>query len=113
MARLAVNRNEFAMASFSITFTTVKTMIIIYTAFLENFLDGEAHLVLQELYKRYKTLDTVSKVEMSQHNLLSVGMIMNYVWKLESDVTEITLDKDKRNLPLISRLTQQEEFCLQ
>jgi hypothetical protein len=64
---LAVNRNELAMASFSIAFTTEKAMNIIYAACNENCPDGEAHLVVQELYMRYRPLDTVSKVEMCQH----------------------------------------------
>jgi hypothetical protein len=67
LARLAVNRNELAMASFSIAFTTEKAMNIIYAACTENWPDGEAHLVVRELYKRYRPLDTVSKVEMRQH----------------------------------------------
>jgi hypothetical protein len=55
------------MASFSIAFTTEKAMNIIYPACTENWPDGEAHLVVRELYKRYRPLDTVSKVEMRQH----------------------------------------------
>jgi hypothetical protein len=65
--RLAVNSNELAMASFSIAFTTEKAMNIIYADFTENSPDGEAHLVVRELYKRYRPLDTVSKVVMRQH----------------------------------------------
>jgi hypothetical protein len=68
LARLAVNRNELAIASFSIAFTTEKAMNIIYAACTENWPDGEAHLVVRELYKRYRPLDTVSKVEMRQHS---------------------------------------------
>jgi hypothetical protein len=49
LACLTVNRNELAMASFSIAFTTEKAMNIIYFAFKENFTGGEAHLVVQEL----------------------------------------------------------------
>jgi hypothetical protein len=67
LANLAVNRNELAMASFSIAFTTGKAMNIIYAACTENWPDGEAHLVVRELYKRYRPLDTVSKVEMCQY----------------------------------------------
>jgi hypothetical protein len=53
LARLHVNRNELAMARFSTEFTTEKAMNIIYAACKENWLDGEAHLVVRELYKRY------------------------------------------------------------
>jgi gag-polypeptide of LTR copia-type/Zinc knuckle len=42
-------------------------MNILYAACTENWPDGEAHLVVRELYKRYRPLDTVSKVEMRQH----------------------------------------------
>ena len=50
---LVVRKNEMAMASFSIAFTTEKAMIIIYEACTENWPDGEAHFVLRELYKSY------------------------------------------------------------
>jgi hypothetical protein len=55
------------MASFSIAFKTEKAMNIIYAVCTENWSDGEAHLVVRELYKKYRPLDTVSKVEMRQH----------------------------------------------
>jgi hypothetical protein len=68
LARLVVNRNELAMASFPIAFTTEKAMNIIYAACTENcWPNSEAHLVVRELYKRYRPLDTVSKLEMRQH----------------------------------------------
>jgi hypothetical protein len=62
LARLAVSKNELAMASFLIAFTTNKAMNILYAACTENWHDGEAHLMVRELYKRYQPLDTVSKV---------------------------------------------------
>jgi hypothetical protein len=67
LACLAVSKNELAMASFSIAFTTAIAMNILYAACTENWPDIEAHLVVRELYKRYQPLDTVSKVEMRQH----------------------------------------------
>jgi hypothetical protein len=67
LAHLAVNRNELATASFSIAFTTEKAMHIIYAACTENWPNGEAHMVVQEFHKRYRPLDTVSKVDMRQH----------------------------------------------
>jgi hypothetical protein len=67
LACLLVNRNELAMARFSIAFTTEKAINIIYAACTENWPNGEAHLVVRELYWRYRPLDTVSKVEMYQH----------------------------------------------
>jgi Zinc knuckle len=62
----AVKKNEIAMASFSIAFTTEKAMNIIYSAYNENWPEGEAYLVVQELMKRYPWLDTVLKIEMHQ-----------------------------------------------
>jgi hypothetical protein len=44
LARLAVSKNELAMASFLIAFTTNKAMNILYAACTENWPDGEAHL---------------------------------------------------------------------
>jgi hypothetical protein len=41
-------------------------MNTLYAACTESWPDGEAHLVVRELYKRYQPLDTVSKVEMRQ-----------------------------------------------
>jgi hypothetical protein len=62
-----VSKNELAMASFSIAFTTDKVMHILHAACTENWPDGEAHLVVRELYKRYRPLDTVFNVAMRQH----------------------------------------------
>jgi hypothetical protein len=62
----AVKKNEIAMASFSIAFTTEKGMNIIYSACNKNWPEGEAYLVVRELMKRYRPLDTVSKIEMRQ-----------------------------------------------
>jgi hypothetical protein len=67
LARLAIIRKKLVMESFSIAFKTEKAMNIIYAACTENWPDSEGHLVVQELYKRYRPLDTVSKVEMCQH----------------------------------------------
>jgi hypothetical protein len=54
------------MASFSIVLTTDKAINIIHAACTENWLDGESHLVVRNLHKRYRPLDTVSKVELRQ-----------------------------------------------
>jgi hypothetical protein len=45
LARLAVSKNELAIVSISIAFTTDKAMNILYAACTENWPDGEAHLV--------------------------------------------------------------------
>jgi hypothetical protein len=62
-----VSKNALAMASFSIAFTTDKVMHILHAACTENWPDGEAHLVVRELYKRYRPLNTVFKVAVSQY----------------------------------------------
>jgi hypothetical protein len=65
LSRLAVNRNKLAIASF-------------YGACTENWPDGEAHLVVRELHKRYRPLDTVSRVEMRQHlSLVKMKKVVN------------------------------------
>jgi hypothetical protein len=46
------------MPSFSIAFTTEKAMNIIYAACTENWSDIDAHLLIRELYERYRPLDT-------------------------------------------------------
>ena len=66
LARLKVRKNELAMASFAIAFTKDKAMNIIYAACTKEWPDVEAHLVVKELFKRYRPLDTVPKVEMRQ-----------------------------------------------
>ena len=66
LARIAIKKNELAMLSFSIAFTSDSAMNILYAACTENWPDGEAHLVVRELMKRYRPLDTVSKIEMRQ-----------------------------------------------
>ena len=66
LARIAIKKNESAMLSFSIAFSSDSAMNILYAACTENWPDGEAHLVVRELMKRYRPLDTVSKIEMRQ-----------------------------------------------
>jgi hypothetical protein len=41
-------------------------MNIIYAACTKSWPDGKAYLVVRELMKRYRPLDTVSKIEMRQ-----------------------------------------------
>jgi len=63
---IAVGKNELAMASFSMAFTTEKTMNIVYASCTEEWPDGIAYLVVRELMKKYRPLDTISKIEMRQ-----------------------------------------------
>jgi hypothetical protein len=62
----SIKKNEIAMASFLNTFTTEKAMNIIYSSCNENWPEGEAYLVVQELMKQYQALDAVSKIEIHQ-----------------------------------------------
>ena len=62
----AIKKNGIAMISFSMAFTAEKAMNIIYASCNENWPEGEAYLVVRELMKRYRPLDTVSKIEMRQ-----------------------------------------------
>jgi hypothetical protein len=54
------------MASFSMAFTTDKAMNIVYAASTEGWPEGEVYLVVKNLMKKYRPLDTVSKIEMRQ-----------------------------------------------
>jgi hypothetical protein len=55
-----------AMASFTMAFTTDKAMNMVFAAVTEGWKEGEAYLVVKELMKKYRPLDTVSKIEMRQ-----------------------------------------------
>jgi len=66
LARIAIKKNDLAMSSFSIAFTSYRAMNIIYAACTKNWPNGEAYLVVRELMKRYCPLDTVSKIEIRQ-----------------------------------------------
>jgi hypothetical protein len=57
---ISIRKNEIAMASFSMAFSIDKAMKIVYPASTE----GEAYLVVRQLMKKYRLLDTVSKIEM-------------------------------------------------
>jgi hypothetical protein len=54
------------MASFSMAFTTDKAMIIVYATSTEAWTEGEAYLFVKNLMKKYRPLDTVSKIKMRQ-----------------------------------------------
>jgi hypothetical protein len=55
--RIAIRKNEVAMASFSMAFTTDKLMNMVYAGSTEGWQKGEAHLVVREFMKKYQTLD--------------------------------------------------------
>ena len=66
LARIAVSKNDMAMVSFTMAFSNDNVMNIIYVACTPEWPEGQAHLVVKELMKRYRPLDTVSKIEMRQ-----------------------------------------------
>jgi hypothetical protein len=55
-----------AIASFTTTFTTHKAINMVFASATEGLNEGEAYLVVKELMKNYRPLDTVSKIEMRQ-----------------------------------------------
>ena len=64
--KISIKKNEAAMVAFSMSFTTDKTMNMVFAASTEGWEEGEAYLVVRELMKKYRPLDTVSKIEMRQ-----------------------------------------------
>jgi hypothetical protein len=63
---MAIRKNELAMASFLMAFTTDKAMNIVYVASTEVWPEGEAYQFVKKLMKKYRPLDTVSKIKMRQ-----------------------------------------------
>ena len=63
---MAIRKNEMAMSSFATAFTTEGLMNLIHGACSEEWPEGEAHLVVKELLKKYRPIDTVSRVELRQ-----------------------------------------------
>jgi hypothetical protein len=64
--RIAITKNEVAITSFTMAFTTDKAMNMVFAAATEGWQEGEAYLVVKEIMKKYRPLDTVSKIEMRQ-----------------------------------------------
>jgi len=62
----AIRRNELAMLSFAMAFTTDGLMNMIHSACTEEWPEGQAHLVVQELLRKYRPVDTMSRVELRQ-----------------------------------------------
>ena len=60
----AIKRNEIAMASFTMAFTTETLMGLVYKASNVDWPSGLTKLVVQGLLQKYRPLDSVSKVEM-------------------------------------------------
>jgi hypothetical protein len=66
--RVAIGKNELAMARFSMVFTTDKVISMVYAASAEGWPEGEAYLVVRQLIKKYRPLDKVLKIEMRQQS---------------------------------------------
>jgi hypothetical protein len=57
--KLAIKKNSKAITGFSLAFSTDKSMQILYAASTEGWPEGEAYLVVKELMKRYRPLDSI------------------------------------------------------
>ena len=62
----AKKRNEVAMASFTMAFTSESVMGLVYKASTTNWPSGLAIIVVKGLLKKYRPLDIVSLVELRQ-----------------------------------------------
>ena len=63
---LAKKKNDLAISSLSIAFSKEGTMGIITRTISEDWPTGQGHMVIKALMKRYRPIDTISKVEMRQ-----------------------------------------------
>ena len=62
----AKKRNQVAMASFCMAFTTEGVMQVIYKSYTKEWPSGLAKIVVEGLMQRYRPLDIVSLVELRQ-----------------------------------------------
>ena len=62
----AKKRNEVAMASLTMAFTSESVMRMVYKSYTTQWPNGLAKLVVQALMKKYCPIDTISRVEMRQ-----------------------------------------------
>jgi hypothetical protein len=62
----ALERNMMAIASLTMAFQTEGLMNVIYKAESDDWPSGKAHIVVELLFKKYKPVDTISRVEMRQ-----------------------------------------------
>jgi hypothetical protein len=70
---LAMQRNDTAMAQFTIAFVTDAELLMIYEAETTKWPNGKASLVVDALFQKYSPQDTASLVEL-QHELNNVLM---------------------------------------
>jgi hypothetical protein len=62
----AKKRNEVAMASFTMAFTSEGVVGMVYKSYTTEWPNGLAKLVVASLLKKYRPIDTISRVEMRQ-----------------------------------------------
>jgi hypothetical protein len=62
--RVSIRKHKLEMTSFSMSFTTDKAMNIGYAASTEGWQEREAYLIVRQLRKKYRHLDTLSKIKM-------------------------------------------------
>jgi hypothetical protein len=74
--KLAKDRNNMAMANYTMTFTSAQTLGLIYKAQDLSWPAGLAHKVVTALKSKYQPLEMVSLVEMRQ-TMAKVSMKKN------------------------------------
>lgn len=62
----AVKRNNLAMATFTMAFTTEALMNVVYKAQSDDWPQGLAHLVVKALLDKYRPRDLITRVELRQ-----------------------------------------------
>jgi hypothetical protein len=72
-AKACNNRNNIAMANFTMSFATQQLLGLIYKAQTTDWPGGLAHLVVTALKKKYQPVNTMSLVEM-RHAVAAVSM---------------------------------------
>lgn len=105
--KAARKRNFSAMYNFTLAFTTESLMGLLFKAQTTEWPNGKAHLVVKELFKKFRPRDTISRVELrTQLNNVSmeknddpatlfeqISKIQNR-FKKDSQGNDITLDKE-------------------
>ena len=105
--KAARKRNALAMYNFTLAFTTEGLMGMIFKARTTLYPNGQAYLIVQMLFAKYKPSDTISRVEM-RTKLAQVTM------KRDEDPTamfeRISLIENQYNDPVSGRIIDPEDL---
>lgn len=105
----AKRRNEVAMANFAMAFTSEGLLRMIYKSQSTDWPNGKAHLVVEQLMRKYKPQDTITIVEMRQR-LAKVSMRSNEdpstLFEQLSVIANLYYDKD-----LNRELSEEEQIA--